>query len=135
MKDIIEVKIYYEDTDCGGVVYYANYLKYFERARTEFLEKRGILLKDLMKEGIYFVVVSVELKYHTPGRYADILVVESTVEDVGYASIVFHHRVIRKATEELIVSGMVKIASVSDKMRPVRIPQKILYFLQQENVT
>ena len=135
MKDIIEVKIYYEDTDCGGVVYYANYLKYFERARTEFLEKRGILLKDLMKEGIYFVVVSVELKYHAPGRYADILLVESTVEDVGYATIVFNHRVVRKTTEELIVSGMVKIASVSDKMRPVRIPHRILYSLQQESVT
>ncbi len=124
-KDRIEVKIYYEDTDCGGVVYYANYLKYFERARTEFLEARGILLKDLMKEGIYFVVVSANLRYHQPGRYGDILVVESSISEVGHASLIFEHEVLRKDSNELLVSGTVKIASVSEKLRPIRIPESI----------
>ncbi len=55
MKHLLKVKIYYEDTDCGGVVYYANYLKYFERARTELLESREIFLNKLMDEGIFFV--------------------------------------------------------------------------------
>ncbi len=134
-KDILEVKIYYEDTDCGGVVYYANYLKYFERARTEFLEKRGVFLKELMDRGVYFVVVSAEVKYHSPGRFADTLIVESTVEEIGYASIIFRHRVSRKQTSELIVSGNVKIASVSGSMRPIRIPEEVLKVLQPGCVT
>ena len=60
---MIEVKIYYEDTDCGGVVYYANYLKYFERARTEYLETRGYSVAAMMKQRIIFVVVHAEVEY------------------------------------------------------------------------
>ena len=59
-EDRIEVKVYYEDTDCGGVVYYANYFRYFERARTEYLEQRGVSLKGLMENGVCFVVVRSE---------------------------------------------------------------------------
>ena len=81
--------MYYEDTDCGGVVYYANYLRYVERARTEFFEARGVGLKKLMDEGIFFVVAEAGLKYLSPGRYGDILAIETTVDRVGPASIVF----------------------------------------------
>jgi hypothetical protein len=56
MGHVLKVRIYYEDTDCGGVVYYANYLRYFERARTEFLEDKGVDLRKLMEEGVTFVV-------------------------------------------------------------------------------
>ncbi|WP_455244354.1 YbgC/FadM family acyl-CoA thioesterase, partial [Petrachloros mirabilis] len=65
----MDVKIYYEDTDCGGVVYYANYLKYFERARTHYLEERGLSVARLLEEGRAFVVVRAELDYRTPARY------------------------------------------------------------------
>lgn len=124
-KHRTDIKIYYEDTDCGGVVYYANYLKYAERARTEFLESKGIYLNTLMEEGIYFVVAEASLRYLSPGRYGDRLIVETVVNRLGPASIIFGHRVLREATGELIVEGSVKIGCVGRDMKPIRIRQDI----------
>ncbi|RMG73803.1 MAG: YbgC/FadM family acyl-CoA thioesterase [Nitrospirae bacterium] len=124
-KHELEVKIYYEDTDCGGVVYYANYLKYFERARTEMFEEACKPLTELMKEGIQFVVAEASLKYHRPGRYADRLIVESWIKEMGHVSLVFGHRVRRKKTKEVLVTGEVKIASVGSDLRPVKMPSEI----------
>jgi acyl-CoA thioester hydrolase len=73
----MEIKVYYEDTDCGGVVYYANYLKYFERARTEYLETRGCSIADWMQRGVVFVVVHAEAHYYSAGRYGETLTIES----------------------------------------------------------
>ena len=67
----MEIRIYYEDTDCGGVVYYANYLKYFERARTHYLEARGVSVAEMLKGGIQFMVVRADIEYRSPGRYGD----------------------------------------------------------------
>jgi acyl-CoA thioester hydrolase len=77
----MEIRIYYEDTDCGGVVYYANYLKYFERARTHYLEERRLSVADLRDQGTQFVVVHAELDYRSPGRYGDTLVIDTTLAD------------------------------------------------------
>jgi acyl-CoA thioester hydrolase len=126
MKHLLRVKIYYEDTDCGGVVYYANYLKYFERARTELFESRGMELKKLMDEGIYFVVVEANLRYLSPGRYGDIFFVETSVDNIGAASIVFGHRVVREGTGETLVEGTVKIACVGRNMRPTKLRSDII---------
>ncbi len=123
---LLRVKVYYEDTDCGGVVYYANYLKYFERARTEFLESRGVNLKNLMTEGIYFVVAEAGLKYIAPGRYGDVLSVETTVDRTGPASIVFRHRVFREETGEQLVEATVKMGCVGEDMKPRRLRQDIM---------
>jgi len=120
MKHTLPIRIYYEDTDCGGVVYYANYLRYFERGRTEFLRDCGFTLDDLMKEGIYFVVVHAELDYHLPGRYGDLLTLDTFVTGTGPASVTFRHEM--KRGEELLVRGTVKLASVSGEMRPLRLP-------------
>ncbi len=118
----IEVRIYYADTDCAGVVYYANYLRYFERARTEFFEQRGVSLKELMEEGIYFVVVDASLSYHQPGRYGDRLMVDTELTDTGPATISFAHRVRRGGTDELLVTGSVRLAAVSGDLRPRKLP-------------
>jgi acyl-CoA thioester hydrolase len=126
MKHLLKVKIYYEDTDCGGVVYYANYLKYFERARTELFEFRGMDLKKLMDEGIFFVVVEAFLKYLSPGRYGDIFSVETSVDKIGAASILFGHRVVREGTGETIVEGTVKIGCVGRNLRPMRLRRDII---------
>ncbi|MDH4251480.1 MAG: YbgC/FadM family acyl-CoA thioesterase, partial [Nitrospira sp.] len=69
----MDIRVYYEDTDCGGVVYYANYLKYFERARTHYLEDRGLSVAGLMAEGTVFVVVHTEVHYRLPARYGETL--------------------------------------------------------------
>ncbi len=125
MHHRLKINIYYEDTDCAGVVYYANYLKYFERARTELLRSLGIPVRDLMDEGLYFVVVKASLDYHRPGRYGDTLLIETEVTHIGSASIEFSHYVRNDLTGDMLVSGMVKIATVTDRLKPVRLPAKI----------
>ncbi|RPI37785.1 MAG: YbgC/FadM family acyl-CoA thioesterase [Nitrospiraceae bacterium] len=126
MGHILKIRIYYEDTDCGGVVYYANYLRYVERARTEFLESRGVSLRALMDEGVYFVVAEASLKYLSPGRYGDILKIETTVDRVGPASIVFRHAISRDLSGEKLVEATVKLGCVSENMKPLRLRQNVL---------
>jgi len=126
MKHLLKVKIYYEDTDCGGVVYYANYLKYFERARTGLFESRGMDLKELMDEGVFFVVADAGLKYLSPGRYGDVLSVETSVDKIGRASILFGHRVLREGTGEVLVEGTVRIGCVDRSLKPMRIRGDII---------
>jgi acyl-CoA thioester hydrolase len=123
---VLQVKIYYEDTDCGGVVYYANYLRYFEWARTELLEAEGLSLKSLMDEGTYFVVAEANLKYRSPARYGDVLAVETRVDKTGPASIIFSHRVLRGDPAELLVEGTVRLGSVGRDMRPVRLTPQVV---------
>lgn len=126
MSHILKIRIYYEDTDCGGVVYYANYLRYVERARTEFLEARGVSLRKLMDEGINFVVAEAALKYVSPGRYGDILAIETTVDRVGPASIVFRHKISRDLSGEKLVEATVKLGCVGQNMKPLRLRQNIM---------
>ncbi len=126
MSHTLKLRIYYEDTDCGGVVYYANYLRYVERARTEFFEARGVSLRKLMDEGVYFVVAEAALKYVSPGRYGDIMAVETNVEKVGPASIVFRHSISRDNTGEKLVEATVKLGCVGQDMKPVRLRQNIM---------
>ena len=82
MNHTMDVHIYYEDTDCGGVVYYANYLKYFERARTQYLEERGLSVAGLMKEGRVFVVVHAEVDYLAPARYGETLQIQTVIAEM-----------------------------------------------------
>ncbi len=126
MGHILKIRIYYEDTDCGGVVYYANYLRYVERARTEFLESRGVSLRALMDEGVYFVVAEAVLKYLSPGRYGDILKIETTVDKVGPASIVFSHAISRDLSGEKLVEATVKLGCVGENMKPLRLRQNVM---------
>jgi acyl-CoA thioester hydrolase len=126
MGHVLNVRIYYEDTDCGGVVYYANYLRYFERARTEFLEDRGVYLSKLMEEGVTFVVAEASVKYLAPGRYGDILSVETRVEKTGPASIVFGHKVLREETGEQLATAVVRLGCVGRDMRPARLRSDIM---------
>ncbi len=130
MKDRIDIKIYYEDTDCGGVVYYGKYLTYFERARTEFLESNGVSLAELMREGIYFVVTHVDIRYHMPAKYADIISVYSTVENMTPITITFSHKVLKKDTDNLLVTSSVKLACVNSHMKPRRMKSNILEALK-----
>ena len=126
MDHILKIRMYYEDTDCGGVVYYANYLRYVERARTEFLESKGVDLKKLMAEGVYFVVAEAALKYLSPGRYGDILAIETTVDRVGPASIVFRHTISRDLCNEKLVEATVKLGCVDRNMKPLRLRKNVL---------
>jgi len=123
---ILEIKIYYEDTDCGGVVYHANYLRYFERARTEYLAERGFSVLDYMKQGIHFVVVRAEVIYEAPAKYGDILVVNSEIEKMRRASLDFRQDVARKADAAKLVQGKIRLACLNNEGQPARLPASLL---------
>jgi len=122
MSHLMDVNIYYEDTDCGQVVYYANYLRYMERARTEYLKSRGFLLKKLMDEGTMFMVHRVEIDYKSPARYGDTIEIETWVTDVTRATMMFEHVMREKASRRIFVECKAKIVYVDAAGKPKRLP-------------
>ena len=85
--------IFYHDTDCGGVVYYGNYLKFFEEARTLYMAQKGFSIPDLMKRGLYFVVARQEVDYKFPVRYADVINIDTKVTEKSDIRIVFENTI------------------------------------------
>jgi len=126
----MDIRIYYEDTDCGGVVYYANYLKYFERARTQYLEERGLSVARLMKEGTVFVVVHAEVDYRSPARYGDRLIVETVVSDVTAASFTFSHVVRERESLCVVVEGSARLAAVNGSGKVKRLDKALVAVLR-----
>jgi acyl-CoA thioester hydrolase len=118
---LMDVKIYYEDTDCGGVVYYANYLRYMERARTEYLASRGYSVKKLMDEGTIFMVLRAEVDYRSPARYGDIIEIETWVRDVTRATMMFEHIMREKASKRIFVECRAKLVYVDPGGKPKRL--------------
>jgi len=125
----MEIRVYYEDTDCGNVVYYANYLRYFERARTEFLRSQGIDFSHWMREGLLFTVAEVNAKYHAPAVYDDVLYVSTRVTEIRKVRFGLEHEIIRKTNGELLITGGTTMACVSGG-KPARIPKEILTALE-----
>ncbi len=131
MKEFsIKKKIYYHDTDCGNVVYYSNYLKYFEEARTEHLLSKGIEIPKLIERGIFFVVAGVDIKYKSPARYSDNLVITSKIAKIKNVSIEFHQEVRRKDT--LLVTCTAGLVMVNKDLKPASIPQDIAALLKKD---
>ncbi|HJT19827.1 MAG TPA: thioesterase family protein [Nitrospira sp.] len=131
-RDTMEIRIYYEDTDCGGVVYYANYLRYFERARTQYLEDRGLSVADLLKKGTQFLAVHAELDYRSPARYGDTLSIATTLSATGNASLTFSH-VIREADSgRIVVEGSAKLVTTDLNGKVKRLDKAMLAALQSD---
>jgi acyl-CoA thioester hydrolase len=126
----MEIRIYYEDTDCGGVVYYGNYLKYFERARTEYLEERGLSITGLMKKGTVFVVVHAEVDYRSPARYGDRLVIETVVSDMTAASFTFSHVIREQESQRVVVEGSARLAATDGNGKVKRLDKAIIAVVQ-----
>ncbi|MGB7182407.1 MAG: tol-pal system-associated acyl-CoA thioesterase [Burkholderiaceae bacterium] len=107
------VRVYYEDTDAGGIVYYANYLRFFERARTEWLRALGVSHRDLAREeGLQFVVRSLVVDYRLPARLDDDLMLSLTNLKTRGASLLIEQNACRAGSEDILVSAQVRIASV-----------------------
>ena len=118
------VRVYYEDTDAGGIVYYANYLKFFERARTEWLRAIDVGQHALLQEhDAMFVVKSVSADYHAPARLDDVLKLTLSIEKLGRASLVFVQQTWRD--ELLLNTARVKIACVDSALRPRAVPPQV----------
>ena len=121
----IGLRVYYQDTDAGGVVYHAQYLAFMERARTELLNARGVDLARLAAEHrVLFLVHEIAAKYYAPARLNDMLSVSAEVVRMGRASLVFRQRVERGA--QLLVEADIGVALVDrDRMKPTRMPQEL----------
>ncbi len=116
------VRVYWEDTDAGGIVFYANYLKFFERARTEWLRAAGVEQHQLREDtGIMFVVASTSLRYLAPARLDDLLTITVGPEPAGRASLVVRQRALRGDT--LLADGEIRIGCVrAEDLKPQRLP-------------
>ncbi|WP_259782783.1 tol-pal system-associated acyl-CoA thioesterase [Aestuariispira ectoiniformans] len=122
-------RIYYEDTDAGGIVYYANYLKFAERARTEMLRDLGYDHSRMTRDhGLMFAVRRCEADYRRPARLDDLLTIRTRVSDLRGASMAMEQQIMRD--DELLVTVKVKLACIDQDGRPGRIPAEILERVQ-----
>ena len=129
------IRVYWEDTDAGGIVFYANYLKFFERARTEWLRSLGVGQQQLREQtGGMFVVTDARLRYHRPARLDDELIVTAALQSAGRASLTIVQSALLKPeqmTDEqaplLLSEGTIRIGWVdAATLRPARIPHSLL---------
>lgn len=126
----IPVRVYYQDTDAGGVVFHAQYLAFMERARTELLNARGVDLAHFAEaHDVLFFVHEITARFHAPARLNDVVLVTAEVVKMGRASLVFRQRVERG--RELLVEADITLALVArSRMRPARIPDQLKQLLE-----
>ncbi len=122
-------KIYYHDTDCGGVVYYANYLRYFEEGRTEYLNAKGVDINQLSEQDTVFVVRRVEVDYKFPARYGDNLIILSEILNIKKASIEFAQDIVKET--KLLIRAKIELVCVNYSFRPKKIPEEIIKCLKE----
>ncbi len=121
----LAIRIYYEDTDCGNVVYYANYLRYMERGRTELLRDMGMDFSHYHEKDLMFAVVEAHLSYKRPARYNDLITITTRIKEFSAATVTFESEIRREKT--LLVSGDVILACVKiSSGLPKRIPAEMI---------
>ncbi len=121
----MKTKIYYHHTDSGGVVYYANYLKFLEEARTEFFAQKGFSIKELADKGMLFVVSRQEIDYKYPAFYGDILDVRTWLEDTGKVRLNFAAEIINQDSQ-LVSQAKTILVCVDKNLKPQIIPEDII---------
>lgn len=119
-----ELRIIYGDTDMMGVIYHGNYFRYFESGRNEFLRAMGFVYRDMEREyGVFLPVVDAQAIYKSPGRYDDVLRIETELVKVGAASVRFDYRVVRGA--DLLVTGHTTHACIDREGKVTKLPESI----------
>lgn len=120
----LQLRVYYEDTDAAGIVYYANYLRFIERGRTEFLRTLGHAQHAMMQEGIAFAVRSVSAEFLKPARLDDLLVVETAIASLGRAQVTFAQRILRD--RELLLDAKIRVACIDPlRGKPIPMPRAL----------
>jgi len=130
-SSVLDIRVYYEDTDTGGVVYYANYLKFFERGRTEWLRRLGVDQSEMARrEHKGFVVKSVQIQYCRPARLDDLLTVRSDITRMGPASINFDQKALRDG--ELLCESTIQVCCVDQNtFRPAAFSRELRTLLEK----
>lgn len=129
---VMDVRIYYEDTDSGGVVYHANYIKYLERARTEFFRSHGLLVAELARNGFVFPVVKLEMDFKAPALHDDLLSVSTVPVRVSGSSFTLCQKIVRQSDGRQLVEGLVTLACINPALKARRIPGEIRSLLESE---
>ena len=121
------LRVYYEDTDLAGIVYYANYLKFIERARSEMLKKANVNQMDLIKRGYFFAVTSLKADYLKPAYFEDSLKVITEVTKIKGASIILQQTIFR--SEKVLFEASIKLALIDKSGKAARLPANIRQLL------
>ncbi len=127
------LRVRFGETDLMGIAHHASYLSYFEEGRVEYLRRRGIEYASWMAEQIHLPVVDARLKYRRPARFDDLLIVDTTIGQMGRASLRFDYRVSREAADgtlELVCEGSTRLACVDNAHRLRRIPERVITALE-----
>ena len=131
-KDFL-INIYVEDTDFQGFVYHANYIKFFERSRSDFLSSNNISQEVLRKNNLGFVIKRIEIDYLFPAKLGDILVVKSYVEKKSNARMIFNQKIILKKNETPICKGLVEVCLINiDTKKPKPLPNDLLLIFDED---
>ena len=131
-KDFL-IDIYVEDTDFQGFVYHANYIKFFERSRSDFLSSNNISQEILRKNNLGFVIKRIEIDYLFPAKLGDILVVKSSVEKKSNVRMIFNQKIILKKDETPICKGLVEVCLINiDTKKPKPLPNDLLLIFDED---
>ncbi|MCI0569890.1 MAG: acyl-CoA thioesterase [Myxococcaceae bacterium] len=129
------LRVIYGDTDQMGVVYYANYLRYFEFARSELFRAHGGSYRELERDGLLLPVVEAHVEYKASARYDDMLVIRTEVREVKRASLTFGYQLFREGEDRLLATGYTVHACIGRDGRPTRLPEAVVQRLQGEGST
>ncbi|MDR2860888.1 MAG: acyl-CoA thioesterase [Elusimicrobiota bacterium] len=124
----LQIRIAYADTDQMGMVYYGNYLTFFERGRTELFRQSGLVYTELEKRGFFFPVIYAECKYLAPARYDDIIDIETKLIEITAASVSYTYEI--KCNGKLLVKGRTKHPFVNKDLKPIKFPKDIREILE-----
>lgn len=120
-----EIRVIYGDTDKMGISYYGNYFRWFEGARTEYFRALDLPYTECEKKGIFLPVIEANAKYQAPSSYDDLLIVRTSVSELGRTSMRFEYQVFEKKSMKLLVTGFTVHVSVDAQMKPSRLPEDV----------
>ena len=129
--NVTSYRVIYGDTDQMGVVYYANYLRWFELGRCEFLRQLGAPYGEIEARGIHFPVVEAHCRYVRPARYDDLILIESRLDTVSRATLIFSYRILREGQDPPLAAGSTKHACVDGAGKVLRIPVDLVQMLEK----
>ena len=124
-------RVSYGETDCMGVMYYAEYLHLFERGRSEFIRERGLSYAEVEKRGVLLPVREVQCRYRSPCRYDELVRIHTAVSEIGRASIRFLYEIWNQGKDRLLADGMTQHALVNAEGKPLRMPEWFRQILRQ----
>jgi len=123
LKNVTSYRVIYGDTDQMGVVYYANYLRWFEKGRAEWLRQIGLPYGEIEQQGFHFPVAEVTCRYFHPSRYDEVVKIETELAELGRATLTFNYRITRETDDVLLATGSTKHACIDHAGRVARIPK------------